>query len=86
MNSNADFGFKVVHGHTIVPMVEHHPNRIDVDTGAFRTGNLSCLVLEGEEVALLEPGGPRPWPVGSGVPPGGIGGALKSGLRVLWPR
>ena len=28
LTSTADFGFKVVHGHTIVPAVEHHPNRI----------------------------------------------------------
>ena len=43
----------MVHGHTIVPRVEHQPNRIAVDTGAVRTGVLSCLVLEGTEVALL---------------------------------
>ena len=57
LSSDADFGFKVVHGHTIVPQVEHWPNRIAVDTGAVRTGVLSCLVLEGTEVALLEPRG-----------------------------
>ena len=65
--STADFGFKVVHGHTIVPAVEHHPNRIAIDTGAVRTGNLSCLLLEGDEVALLTPDGPRPLPEGSGL-------------------
>lgn len=84
LNSTADFGFKVVHGHTIVPMVEHHRNRIDVDTGAFRTGVLSCLVLEGDQVALLDPGGLRPWPEGSGLPRS-VGGAVKSGLKALWP-
>ena len=68
LDSAADFGFKVVHGHTIVANVEHHRNRIAVDTGAVRTGLLSCLLLEGDEVALLEPDGPRPWPVGSGLP------------------
>ena len=57
----------MVHGHTIVPMVEHYPNRIAVDTGAVRSGVLSCLVLEGTQVALLEPGGLRPWPEGSGL-------------------
>lgn len=85
LNSNANFGFKVVHGHTIVPQVEHHPNRIAVDTGAFRTGILSCLVLEGADVSLLEPTGPRPWPEGSGLSRPGLGGALKSSLRTLWP-
>ncbi|MFO1209527.1 MAG: metallophosphoesterase family protein [Amaricoccus sp.] len=67
LNSRADFGFKVVHGHTIVPAVEHHPNRIAVDTGAVKTGILSCLLLEGEAVSLLLPRGPKPWPVGSGL-------------------
>ncbi len=79
------FGFKVVHGHTIVPMVEHHPNRIAVDTGAFRTGVLSCVVLEGADVSLLEPDGPRPWPEGSGLPaPSGLA-SLRSNLKTLWP-
>ena len=30
LTSSEDFGFKVVHGHTIVKAVEHHPNRIAV--------------------------------------------------------
>ncbi len=68
LTSTADFGFKVVHGHTIVPAVEHHPNRIAVDTGAVRTGVLSCIVLEGEAVALLTSAGPKPLPVGAGLP------------------
>ena len=76
LTSTADFGFKVVHGHTIVPAVEHHPNRIAIDTGAVRTGVLSCLLLEGDSVALLEPAGPRPWPRGSGLP----------SWRTLWLR
>lgn len=37
----------VVHGHTVVTEPEIHPNRIAIDTGAYRTGMLSCLVLEG---------------------------------------
>ena len=83
LSSSADFGFKVVHGHTIVPRVEHHPNRIALDTGAIRSGVLSCLVLEGADAALLEPGGPRPLPLGSGV---GLGAGLKEGLRGLLTR
>lgn len=86
LNSTADFGFKVVHGHTIVPMVEHHPNRIAVDTGAFRTGTLSCLVLDGEDVSLLEPTGLRPWPQGSGLPAPMRLGGLRQGLRGLLSR
>jgi serine/threonine protein phosphatase 1 len=44
----APFQKVVVHGHTPV----HHPdvrsNRINIDTAAYLTGNLTCLVLEGE--------------------------------------
>lgn len=76
LSSTADFGVKVVHGHTIVPAVEHHPNRIAVDTGAFRTSRLSCLLLEGEEVALLAPEGPQPLPVLPG----------RATWRTLWMR
>lgn len=76
LSSTADFGFKVVHGHTIVPQVEHHPNRIAVDTGAFRTGRLSCLLLEGDAVGLLTPEGPEPLPVNAGTPT----------WRTLWMR
>ena len=68
LNSEADFGFKVAHGHTIVPSVEHRANRIAIDTGAFRTGVLTCLLLEGEETALLTEQGIRPLPLGSGGP------------------
>jgi serine/threonine protein phosphatase 1 len=48
-----DFGKIVVHGHTPVPRVEIRPNRINIDTGAYATGNLSCLVLEGSTVRLI---------------------------------
>ncbi|TAN76337.1 MAG: serine/threonine protein phosphatase [Magnetospirillum sp.] len=37
----------VVHGHSVVEKPEIHPNRIAIDTGAYRSGVLSCLVLEG---------------------------------------
>ena len=47
-NSPADFGKIVVHGHTPVQEPESLPNRINIDTGAFATGRLMCVVLEGE--------------------------------------
>ena len=47
-NSQADFGKIVVHGHTPVQEPESLPNRINIDTGAFATGRLMCVVLEGE--------------------------------------
>lgn len=36
----------VVHGHTIFEDMEHREHRIGIDTGAFRTGRLTALVLE----------------------------------------
>ena len=41
-----DHGFVVVHGHTIVERVEERPNRIAIDTGAYHSGILTCLVVE----------------------------------------
>jgi len=46
----------VVHGHSITPEVEWLPNRIGIDTGAFQSGVLTCLVLEREEQRLLQTG------------------------------
>ena len=46
----------VVHGHSITSEVEWMPNRIGIDTGAFNSGVLTCLVLEGEEQRLLQTG------------------------------
>lgn len=41
------FSHVVVHGHTIFESVEDTGHRIGIDTGAFRTGRLTALVLEG---------------------------------------
>jgi len=48
LDSPADFGKIVVHGHTPVVEPQVLPNRINVDTGAFATGRLTCVVLEGD--------------------------------------
>ncbi len=37
----------VVHGHTIFDEIETKPHRIGIDTGAFRSGVLTAIVLEG---------------------------------------
>lgn len=47
LRSKVDFGKIVVHGHTPTPEPEVLPNRINIDTGAFATGKLTCIVLEG---------------------------------------
>ncbi len=51
-----DFGKIVVHGHTPVPKAEILPNRISIDTGAFSSGRLTCLVLEGRSTFFLTGG------------------------------
>ena len=38
----------IVHGHSITTDVQVMPNRIGIDTGAYYSGRLTCLVLEGE--------------------------------------
>ncbi len=51
LSSKVDFGKIVVHGHTPAQSPEVLANRINIDTGAFATGRLTCLVIED--------GGPR---------------------------
>jgi serine/threonine protein phosphatase 1 len=38
----------IVHGHTPVPTPEIHSNRINIDTGAYATGILTCLMIEAD--------------------------------------
>jgi serine/threonine protein phosphatase 1 len=49
-----DHGFVVVHGHTITNSVDVTPNRIGIDTGAFCTGVLTALAIEGSQRWLLQ--------------------------------
>ena len=48
-----DFSKIVIHGHTPVLEPEIRSNRINIDTGAYATGRLSCLVLEADKVRIL---------------------------------
>jgi serine/threonine protein phosphatase 1 len=48
-----DFGKIVVHGHTPVPYPDVRPNRINIDTGAYATRRLTCLVLEGNTIDFI---------------------------------
>lgn len=49
-----DHGFVVVHGHTIRPEVEVRPNRIGIDTGAYQSGVLTALAIDGSDSWLLD--------------------------------
>jgi serine/threonine protein phosphatase 1 len=46
LSSKMDFGKIVVHGHTPTAEPEVLANRINIDTGAFATGRLTCVVLD----------------------------------------
>lgn len=56
LSSRASFGKVVVHGHTPTEMAVFKSNRIGIDTGAYMTGVLTCLVLDGEQRHLLQTG------------------------------
>lgn len=43
----------VVHGHTPVAEPDVRFNRINIDTGAFATGRLTCMTIEGAEIMPL---------------------------------
>jgi serine/threonine protein phosphatase 1 len=49
----------VVHGHSITDAVDERPNRIGIDTGAYYSGRLTAIGLQGEER----------WFVSTGLPP-----------------
>ena len=53
LDSDFDFGKTVVHGHTPSRSVERRANRIGIDTGAFASGTLTCVVLTGTERRFL---------------------------------
>ena len=48
LSHEGDLGKLVVHGHTITEEPVVRPNRIGLDTGAYDSGRLTALVLEGE--------------------------------------
>ena len=54
LESKRNHGSIIVHGHSITPEPEVRPNRIGIDTGAFSTGVLTCLVLEDDQQRFLQ--------------------------------
>ena len=54
LSSVYDFGKIIVHGHTPAHDVEVCTNQINIDTGAFATGRLTCLVLEDESLSVID--------------------------------
>ncbi len=53
LESTADFGKVIVHGHSPVARIDIRANRINTDTGAWRSGRLSCAVLENDQCRII---------------------------------
>jgi serine/threonine protein phosphatase 1 len=49
LDDDRDHGVMVVHGHSITEAVDERTNRIGIDTGAFASGKLTALGIEGTE-------------------------------------
>lgn len=49
LESRATHGLMIVHGHTIEKIATEYGNRIGIDTGAYQTGILTAIGLEGTE-------------------------------------
>lgn len=54
LGDERDHGRVIVHGHTISEGIDVRPNRIGLDTGAYRTGVLSALGIEESERWVLQ--------------------------------
>ena len=52
-NDTRDHGKVIVHGHSMAHEPVVRDNRIGIDTGAYATGRLTCLVLEGRSRRFL---------------------------------
>ena len=56
LSSEAEHGKQIVHGHTPSTAPEVRPNRIGIDTGAYATSCLTCLVLEQDQHRFMQTG------------------------------
>jgi serine/threonine protein phosphatase 1 len=53
LSSEEQFGKYIVHGHTPVREPDIRSNRINIDTGAYATGNLTLLSMQGDSLLAL---------------------------------
>lgn len=53
LNSDEHFSKYIVHGHTPVSAPDVRPNRINIDTGAYATGNLTLLTIQGDSLLAI---------------------------------
>jgi len=57
LDSRKKHGAMIVHGHSISHDVEQRPNRIGLDTGAYITGKLTAIGLQGRDRWFLSTAG-----------------------------
>lgn len=72
LNATGDHGYMVVHGHSITAMPDVRPNRIGIDTGAYMSGRLTALGLEGTQRWLIHTDPDAPPPPDEQEMPGGL--------------
>jgi len=53
LSSDRNWGLRVVHGHVVVPEPVFRANRIGLDTGAYKSGVLTCAAMEGSDIRIL---------------------------------
>ena len=53
LDSDENFGKFIVHGHTPVREPDIRPNRINIDTGAYATGKLTLLTIQGSSMLAV---------------------------------
>jgi len=56
LSSEQAWGFRVVHGHVISETPVFRANRIGIDTGAYHSGCLTCLVIDAGGERLIQTG------------------------------
>ena len=53
LECDSNFGKVIIHGHSISDVPEIRENRIGIDTGAYASNKLTCIVLQGSERRFL---------------------------------
>ena len=53
LSYEGDYGKIIIHGHTPVREPDVRSNRINIDTGAYFTGRLTCLRLEADQIMFV---------------------------------
>jgi serine/threonine protein phosphatase 1 len=53
LSSSLQHSKYIIHGHTPVSHPDIRPNRMNIDTGAWRSGTLTCAIFEGTSVQFL---------------------------------